>query len=185
MPSTYLPNDETNNVWVAFFFFFLQEKFILSYISLKFNNKYSPLTPPKTDEKWEGKRRLLNWVITQGSIQLKIFQKHLIWFGVVFWFWGFCWFCCRCCSEGGWNFPSHKTFCEREVSILGFLHPFVFLPLVCVAREGQFSSLVPMRPRLGRGSPKSNSCQASKSKEESQWVSVGASGLSGPIRALL
>lgn len=65
------------------FFFFLQEKFILSYISLKFNNKYSPLTPPKTDEKWEGKRRLLNWVITEGVHSAQNISKtlDLVWGG--------------------------------------------------------------------------------------------------------
>lgn len=89
-------------------------------------------------------------------------------------------------SEGGRNFPSLKTFCEREVgegeiSILGFLPPFVFLPLVCVAGEGEFSSLVPLRPRLGGGSPKGNSCQASESKEESERVPVGFPAPRGPF----
>lgn len=127
-------------------------------------------------KKWEGKRRLLNWVITQGSIQLKIFQKHLIWFGVGFFFpFKFRWV----------EFP-HKTLCEREVgegeiSILGFLPRVVFLPLACVAGEGESSSSVPLRPWLGTGSSKGNSCQASKSKEEFQWVPVGFLAPVGPF----
>ena len=55
------------------------------------------------------------------------------------------------------EFPlSHKTSYEREVgereiNILGFLHQLLFLPLVCITGEGEFSSLIPLRSQLGSG----------------------------------
>lgn len=55
------------------------------------------------------------------------------------------------------------TFCVREVgegeiSILRILHPLVFLPLACETGEREFSSSVLLRPHLGKGWPKEESC---------------------------
>lgn len=85
-------------------------------------------------------------MISQGPFSSKYFRN--IGFGILF-----------LSLDDEWNFPSHKTFCEREVgdgeiSFVGFLHQLVFLPLVCIAGKRQFCSLVPLRPQLGKGSPK-------------------------------